>query len=134
MTFSDYEQDALDFAQYNALQNLSPEIFSSKLKFLQLDWRTLGTSNLPPHEEFDMIIAADVVYERRNFFPLIEVFRTHLMRDGVVVLTEPGRSIGEYFFKLLREEGFHLATSSDEVEFDGKSSSVIRAIIRMAEA
>lgn len=133
VTFSDYEQDALDFSRYNALLNLTPEAFS-RTEFLQLDWRSVGNAGLPPPEEFDMIIAADVVYERRNFFPLIGVMQQLLKRGGVVVLTEPGRSIGEYFFNLLREERFDLTISSGKVEFEGKSSSVIRAFIEKPEA
>jgi len=130
VVLSDYEQDALDFARYNAVRNLSEEILASNVTFLQLDWRNLLPSHLPALEKFDMIIAADVVYERRNFFPLIDVLTKLLKPDGIAVITEPGRTIGEYFFNLLKEEHFHLATSKHNVELDGKRSDLTRATIR----
>ncbi len=135
VVLSDYEQDALDFARYNAVRNLSEEILASNVTFLQLDWRNLlpshlWLSHLPALEKFDMIIAADVVYERRNFFPLIDVLTKLLKPDGIAVITEPGRTIGEYFFNLLKEEHFHLATSKHNVELDGKRNEVTRATIR----
>lgn len=126
VTCSDYEHDALDFARYNAVRNLSEEILASRIVFLQLDWR-----DLPSLEKFDMIIGADVVYERRNFFPLIDVLTRFLAPAGFAVFTEPGRSIGEHFFNLLREEGFRLEASKHKVMLDGKTSDVIRATIKM---
>lgn len=124
VTFSDYEHDALDFARYNAARNLPEEILSSRIVFLELDWR-----DLPSLEKFDIIIAADVVYERRNFFPLIDVLTRSLAPSGFAVFTEPGRSIGEHFFNLLREEDFRLEASIHGVTLDGKTSDVMRAII-----
>lgn len=124
VTFSDYEPDALDFCRCNAERNLSPRTFANNVTFMHLDWR-----QLPALEKFDMILGADVVYDRKNFFPLINVFQSLLKPDGIGVLTEPGRSIGEHFFTMLREYGFLLTRSKHEVALDGKSSEVIRAII-----
>lgn len=130
VTLSDYEHAALDFARYNAQKNLSEEIAASNIRFLRLDWRSERQSLLPAPEKFDMIIAADVVYERRNFFPLVDVLTKLLAPSGSAVFTEPGRSIGEHFFNLLNEEGFHLAMSNHNVELDGKASDVIRVTIK----
>ncbi|MBI5470913.1 MAG: methyltransferase domain-containing protein [Ignavibacteriae bacterium] len=125
VTFSDYEQDALDFARYNAARNLAPDAFAREVQFLQLDWRSL-----PDIEPFDCIIAADVVYERRNFFPLVDAFARLLKPGGHVVLTEPGRTIGDRFLQMLREEGFGLNLTHHTVERGGKRSDVRRVIIR----
>ena len=108
VVFSDYERDAHEFAIYNASRNLSPEIVNSRTRFIDLDWRKVNEQFLPQQRKFDMIIAADVVYERRNFFPLIDVLQRLLSPSGVAIFTEPGRTIGEQFFKLLNESGFDL--------------------------
>jgi predicted nicotinamide N-methyase len=123
VTLSDYEHDALKFCRYNAMRNLSENIIDS-IRFLYLDWR-----ELPALEKFDMILAADVVYERRNFFPLIEVLQKLLEPNGIAIITEPGRTIGEHFLAMLREHGFELATSRHDVVLDGKKSEVIRAVV-----
>jgi predicted nicotinamide N-methyase len=127
VTMSDYETDALSFAAYNASLNLSPQAFRN-VAVLQLDWRDVAC--LHNSEKFDMIIAADVVYERRNFFPLIDVLTKLIRADGVAIFAEPGRSIGEQFFAVLREEGFRLAATKQQVELDGKRSEVFTTTIK----
>lgn len=130
IVFSDYEQDALDFARYNAKRNLPEEIANYHTRFINLDWRRVDAESLAPPEKFDMILAADVVYERRNFFPLMDVLQRHLEPTGVAVFTEPGRTIGEQFFKLLQETDFDLSIAECKVELDGKTTDVRRAAIR----
>ncbi len=127
--FSDYEDDALEFARCNAQTNLSAEIVNSSIRFINLDWRCIDES-LPQPQKFDMILAADVVYERRNFFPLIDVLQRFLKPTGIAVFTEPARTIGEQFFKLLREAGFSLSVTPCKVELDGKTAAIRRAEIR----
>lgn len=128
--FSDYERDALEFACYNANKNLPGETVNSHTRFINLDWRRVNAQSLPRPQKFDMIIAADVVYERRNFFPLIDVLQRLLEPTGVAVFTEPGRTIGEQFFKLLREADFDLSITECKVELDGKTTDVRRVAIR----
>jgi predicted nicotinamide N-methyase len=127
VTLSDYERDALDFARYNAFLNLSDEMFS-RSTFLHFDWR-----HLPALRKFDMIIGADIVYERRNFFPLIDALTALLSQDGFAVFTEPGRSIGECFFQMLREESYRLETTSHCVELEGKRSEVRSVRIQLPD-
>lgn len=126
VTFSDYEPDALAFAQYNARRNLTPETVASHIQFFQLDWR-----DVPSLEPFDVILAADVVYERRNFFPLIDVLTRLLSPQGTAVFAEPCRSIGEHFFNLLKEEGFSLAISKSDLELEGRSRGVRQVMISL---
>lgn len=125
VTLSDYEQDALNFSRHNLMRNLSEEILSTNCNVIQLDWR-----HPPPLEPFDLILAADVVYERRMFAPLIDLLRRLLAPDGYAVVTEPGRSIGESFFALIQEEGFHLTTTACRTRLNGKTSRVVRATIK----
>jgi predicted nicotinamide N-methyase len=129
VTFSDYEPDALTFARCNAMKNLPAETFSRNVEFVQLDWRALHSL-----EKFDVIIAADVVYERRNFFPLMNVLITCLAQEGFAVFTEPGRAIGELFFTLLKEEDFLLEETRHHVQLNGTAHEVKRVIIRSRES
>ncbi len=125
VTLSDYEEDALDFARYNCARNLPADVLERCVQFLHLDWR-----QVPLIGPFDLIIAADVVYERRNFFPLADMLTRMLKPGGHAVLTEPGRTIGDHFFELLREEGFDLTVTNHVVERNGKQSEVRRVMIR----
>ncbi len=93
---TDYQPDALRFSEMNWLLNLgmSP---NSKI----MDWR-----NPDLDVQFDIILASDVVYEKRFFDPLIESFRRLLKPGGHIFLSEPKRDMARRFFKLLQTEGF----------------------------
>jgi len=97
---TDYEEDALLFAAENVLLNLSPDD-RSRVTFKQLDWRAPSLDC-----RFDLIIGADIVYERRFFSPLLGLFDALLQPDGVVVLTDPCRAVGREFFLGARESGW----------------------------
>ena len=67
-----------------------------------LDWRTPD-----PGKKYDIIVASDVVYERRFFEPLINLFKTYLRKDGQIILAEPNRNIARSFFGKLLLSGFY---------------------------
>jgi predicted nicotinamide N-methyase len=118
----DYENDALRFARLNAETNLSPEVVSSSIVFKGMDWRI-------PEEmgRFDLILAGDVVYERRNFLPLLNLLYETLNGDGLAVFAEPDRVIGKEFFSLAVDKGFKVATSTQLLEGPcGRASTIIR--------
>lgn len=83
---TDYYADALRFAEMNAERNgLAP------LRTSMLDWRH------PPRGEWDLVIAADVVYEQRNAEALARLLPTILADGGRMLLADPGRVyIGEF--------------------------------------
>ncbi len=96
VTVSDYQPEALELAELNWLHNAgrSPEK-------LLLDWRY-------PDEKFkyDILLAADVAYEKRFFEPLLNTFRKMTRPGGSVVLSEPGRAIAKDFFDLMEKQGW----------------------------
>lgn len=114
---SDYEEDALLFARYNALQNV-PE---KKPGFVLFDWRRPR-----PAREFDLVLGSDILYERRHFLPLLEAFRSLLVPGGTVVLTDPDRSTAEPFAQLAQEWGFCMRRSREEIDYRGKRVSITR--------
>lgn len=97
---TDYDPTALDFAARNwSLNHLH------NAQFCQLDWRF---PDLP--DQLDIILAADVVYERRAIDPLLSTFRLFFEKNpqGTILLSEPGRSIGQAFLKKIRSSGLDL--------------------------
>jgi methylase of polypeptide subunit release factors len=60
ITVSDYEKEAIELAELNWLHTVG-----TSPKKLLLDWRD------PQGRQFDLLLAADVAYEKRFFEPLI---------------------------------------------------------------
>ncbi len=93
---SDYQSDALRLTELNWLLNLGKTPSS-----ILLDWRQ---TNLD--QRFDLIIASDVVYEKRFFEPLMMLFEKLLNPNGKILLSEPNRKIAMDFFSELAHRGF----------------------------
>lgn len=125
VTFSDYEADALDFVRYNVRRNLPAHVVESGIDVIQFDWR-----RPPLLEPFDVVIAADVVYEQRMFTPIKHVLSTLVAPSGIAVMTEPGRSVGEMFFASLKDSDFTISTEIMSVESDENITPVVRAMIQ----
>jgi predicted nicotinamide N-methyase len=123
VTMTDYEPDALLFAAANILESLPPPFPELRL----LDWRNPG-----PLRPYDVIAGADILYERRNFDPLLALFRSALNAGGAVMLTDPGRSIGRDFFAAAEEGGFAVRTHGIPVERRGRTVAVLCALLRRA--
>src|SRR4051812_22440744 len=78
---TDYYADALRFAEANAARNgLAP------LRTALLDWR-----DPPAGDTWDLVVAADVVYEQRNGEALAELLPKILAGGGQMLLADPGR-------------------------------------------
>lgn len=84
--FADLESPALLFARLNSL------CFSDRVRFRKLDWRRDRLD-----ERFDLILGADILYERKQWDYLEPFWREHLAKDGIVLLGEPGRQTGDLF-------------------------------------
>jgi hypothetical protein len=122
---TDYEGDALLFAQQNAARNLSPEQFA-RIRFRALDWRSSADIG-----RYDIIIAADVVYERRNFIPLLRLTRDSLLVGGVAQFTDPDRSIGHSFRDEATMDGFTVAAYANPVTLQGRTHTIVRYEVRL---
>jgi predicted nicotinamide N-methyase len=127
VVFTDYEPDALEAARFNAIKNLPQDTVDSRIEFRLLDWRS--DEEVGP---VDMIIGADVVYERRNFLPVLKIARRVLKRDGCGVFTDPDRSTGMSFFALAEQEGFDVALSSRSLLHADKTSTILLGELRLS--
>ena len=101
--FADLEPPALLFARLNSLPD-APHVRTRRL-----DWRRdrLG-------ERFDVIIGADILYERKQWDFLEPFWRQHLGPGGRVLLGEPGRQTGDLFVDWIGPRGWRLERHTEE--------------------
>jgi SAM-dependent methyltransferase len=85
-----------------------------------MDWRN---AEIP--ETFDIIMGADIAYERRSFEPLISLVRRLLRPGGTFLLTDPDRDIGREFIRLAGSGGFSVSERPLNVSHRGRDLTVI---------
>ena len=93
----DIAQPGLLFSQLNCWP------WKERAVVLRLDWDHdhLG-------RQFDVIAAADVVYDRKNWPGLDRFWREHLAPGGSVIVSEPSRITGKEFRETIVERGWIL--------------------------
>lgn len=101
VTFSDYDTAALDFVERNARAN-----GFEHFKTLGLDWR------VPPQLKVDLLLASDVIYERRNIEPLVQLISTVLTEQGQCLLVDPNRPSQPYFCQALQQANLPYTTTA----------------------
>jgi predicted nicotinamide N-methyase len=91
--FADLESPALLFATLNSVP------FRDRVRTRRLDWQrdTLD-------ERFDLILGADILYERAQWQHLEPFWRRHLAPGGAIVLGEPGRQTGDLFLEWIAQK------------------------------
>jgi predicted nicotinamide N-methyase len=91
----------------------------SQAKTAYLDWR------YPRIEDnFERIVAADVVYEKRAFKGILNTLRSNMAPGGKALIAEPCRSVAGSFLPLLHEWGFSVASQHRGIEIDGKEHNI----------
>ena len=128
VTMTDYEPDAVEFSRYNAAVNLTPEE-RARVSFRMLDWHDTEAAGT-----FDLVIGADIVYDRQNFAALVSCARRNLRPGGSFLVADPGRSIGRDFMRLAAGEGFRLSERSVAVTHRGRDLKVTLADLVRGEA
>jgi predicted nicotinamide N-methyase len=108
--FTDYVAGALAFARTNAEHHGLASFETRLVDFTRdrLDAR------------FDLVVAADVVYEPQSYEPLVDFLFAHTAGGGRVLLTESLRADAKRVLEMLVERGFSLATESVWVPEDSK--------------
>ena len=103
--FADLEPAALLFARLNTLP------WRNRVAARRVDWRNdhLG-------QRFDLILGADILYERTQWNYLEPFWREHLRTGGSVLLGEPGRQSGELFVDWIGTRGWKLTEFEEPVE------------------
>ncbi|TCJ18341.1 methyltransferase domain-containing protein [Rubrobacter taiwanensis] len=106
---TDHYASALDFARHNAERNTG-----YALQTALLDWRAPE-----PVGKFGLVMAADVLYERRNVGPLLALISELLESGGEVLIADPQRASAPLFAQEMRRQGFRHSSGMAEVELDG---------------
>jgi predicted nicotinamide N-methyase len=97
---ADLESPALLLATFNCLP------FASRVRALQLDWRTDRLS-----EKFDLILGSDILYEKSQWEYLSKFWHAHLNPRGTILLGEPGRQTGELFPAWITQNDWQISES-----------------------
>jgi hypothetical protein len=61
-----------------------------------LDWREPGKS-----QNFDIIVAADIIYEKRWLKPILNVLERKMTISGQAYIADPDRTIGREVFEMI---------------------------------
>jgi predicted nicotinamide N-methyase len=118
VTLTDIDPDALLFAAENSSLNLEPAQ-RERVTIAPMDWRTSV-----PQRHFDLVIGADIVYERRFFEPLLTLLPRLIVAGGAVLLAEPDRAVGKDFFAQARAAGWRVSTSRLSRVWNGRPVTV----------
>lgn len=93
LTVSDVFPEALLFAEYNALRSAG-----RTAEALLVNWRTVaGRARLLEAGPFDLLLAADVLYEQEDIEPLLTLAPALLRPRAPFWLAEPGRKASRAF-------------------------------------
>ena len=96
---TDYSEEALRFIRLNSLRN------RVSVSTEQLDWRCIRR-----HDSFDVLFAADVLYERVNLLPIIYAVDKLVKPEGCAYIADPRRRLAEQFLDLAFENGFSVTS------------------------
>ncbi len=99
---TDYAPEALALCAFNTRGQTGREP-----KSLRINWRDLGqTDALVLGGAFPVVLAADVLYERRDVEPLLAMIERAVAPGGELWLAEPGRRPAALFLESSKERGW----------------------------
>ena len=110
VTATDHYKAALDFARYNARLNLAHD---REPDTRLLDWRAPMPESF--RGAFDLVFAADVLYERGNAEALAVLMSSLLAPRGEILVADPGRRWEPLFRELVLDGGFGCETEETVV-------------------
>jgi predicted nicotinamide N-methyase len=102
--FADLESPALLFARYNA------DPLSNHIRTRQLNWQKDDL-----RETFDLIVGADILYERTQWVFLEPFWQKHLSANGSIILGEPGRPTGDSFIDWIQTRSWKIEITEQPV-------------------
>ena len=124
---TDHYRAALDFARYNARLNLGED---REPETRLLDWHAPRTEGL--EGAFDLVLAADVLYEARNAPALAALASGLLVPGGEVIFADPRRKDAPAFLERMAQRGFLSSTEQTTVLTDGREVVVLLHRLRRA--
>ena len=114
VTVTDVEPKALALAEENwQLNHLAPA------RVTPLDW-----CNPDLDMQFDVILAADILYHPKDFPELVRSVHTLLAPQGTLILSEPGRPHAHEFFARMLHKGYTIDPHHYPVDLHGESFEI----------
>lgn len=105
---TDWYAEALDFVQSSARLN------GLTLETRHLDWRYP-----PDNEQYDYILGADLVYERRSHAPILACAAKLLTPQGKLLISDPERLPGQFFIEAAQNEGWRCVATQQVIDWEG---------------
>ncbi len=116
---TDYASDALLLTRLNAAAN------EKQLMTRQLDWKRPNWSI-----KFDVIVAADIAYDRKVFESINLCLQSMLEDHGLCIIGEPSRSMGDEFIDYLLSHRWRVVIEDSKQHFNGSPRKVRYLIVR----
>jgi predicted nicotinamide N-methyase len=102
LTVTDYASEALALCGLNTLRNVGRGAAT-----IRLNWRRPDPVLFElARGGFPVVLAADVLYERRDIAPLLALVERIVSPDGLLWLAEPGRAVAAAFVETARARGW----------------------------
>ena len=120
---TDWAEDALELLRRNAGRN-GVTVRTGVLRWEEPD--TLAGAS------FDLVLAADVLYESRNAAPLLALLGLTVEPGGVALVSDPGRRHAGAFFTAARRDGWQVDALPAPVLARGAVSRLTRGPRRPA--
>ena len=99
---TDYAPEALALCAHNALEQAGREP-----RCLRLNWRDPAQTCVSSlSDRFPLVLAADVLYERRDIEPLLVLSEQVVAPGGELWLAEPGRPPAARFLEMIEARGW----------------------------
>lgn len=94
--FTDYDDYALEYTQINYKRN-----FKRDAAVKMMDWREAHAEG-----SYDIILGADILYEKRWLAPVLNVIGKKLNPRGTAIIAEPNRTVAGEFFAMIKSGAF----------------------------
>jgi predicted nicotinamide N-methyase len=112
--FTDYDPLALEFTRRNFRRNFG---YLPGVKLM--DWRFPSLQ-----DTYDIIIGADILYERKMMVPLMTFCEQALKDNGWIFIAEPGRLTAREFFRMMAGHGWEYQSDQRMVQFNNKQLAI----------
>ncbi len=105
---TDYSPESLLLTKITALRHCGREP-----RTMRINWRQPGADLLGALPAgYPVVLAADVLYERRDIQPLLDLFDRIVAPGGLLWLAEPGRPPASIFLETASRQGWSFSTST----------------------
>lgn len=128
LTITDYSPYSLMLAEITCLRAGLATPPSRQVNWRDSDAHLLQYSG----EQWPVVLAADVLYERRDIEPVLNVLDRITAPGGLVLLAEPGRHPARMALELARERGWRFETRQHSGPWpDPKEADVVVSVHSM---